>query len=67
MISISTFTTVNLGAIIACSPGHPLEDPVEIAYAPNVHPHVFGWQTPKGVEGVVMEDCWTRYFISFLP
>jgi hypothetical protein len=66
-ISISTSTIVNLGAIISCSPGFPLKDPVEIAYTPNVRPRVFGWLTSEGVEGVVMEDSWTRYFGSFLP
>ncbi|KAJ7315706.1 hypothetical protein DFH08DRAFT_419117, partial [Mycena albidolilacea] len=60
-ISISTSTTVNVGAIISCSPGPPLEDPVEIAYVPNVHPRVSGWQTSGGAEGVVMEDGGMRF------
>jgi hypothetical protein len=65
-ISISTYIAVKPGAIISSSSGHPLEDPVEIAYTPDVDIPVYGWQTFKGVEGVVMEDGWMRYFIYFL-
>jgi hypothetical protein len=63
-ISIFTSTTVNLGAIIACSSGDPLEGPVEIAYTPNVGSYILGWQTSKGAERVV--NGWARYFILFL-
>jgi hypothetical protein len=65
-ISISTSTTVNLVAIIACSSDYPLEGPIEIAYTPNVDSHIPAWQTSEGVNGAVMEDGWTRYFILFL-
>jgi hypothetical protein len=62
-ISISISTTVNLGAIIACSSNYPLEGPIEIAYTPNVDSHIPGWQTSEGANGAVMEDGWTWYFI----
>jgi hypothetical protein len=64
-ISISTSATMNLGAIIACSSDHQLEDPVEIAYTLNVDSHIRGWQTSEGAEGVVMEDGWMRYLTLF--
>ncbi|KAJ7300934.1 hypothetical protein DFH08DRAFT_122002 [Mycena albidolilacea] len=60
-ISIFTSTTVNLGAIIACSSGDPLEGPVEIAYTPNVDFCTPRWQTTKGAERVVMENGWARF------
>jgi hypothetical protein len=59
-ISISPSTAVNLGAIISCSSGHPLEDPIEIAYPPYVDPDVWDWQTSEEMEEVVMEDGWTQ-------
>ncbi|KAJ7315710.1 hypothetical protein DFH08DRAFT_1039399 [Mycena albidolilacea] len=60
-ISISTSTTVKLWALVSWSPGHLLEDLVEIAYTPNVDSHFAGWQTSEGAKGVVMEDGWTRF------
>ncbi|KAJ7333208.1 hypothetical protein DFH08DRAFT_304189 [Mycena albidolilacea] len=60
-ISISTSKTVNLGAIISWSPGHPLKDPVEIADTPNVHTSVDVWESCEGAERVVIEDGWTRF------
>jgi hypothetical protein len=64
-ISISTSMAAKPGAIISCSSGRSLEDPVEIVYAPNVDTHVYGWRTSEGANGVVMEDGWTQYFILF--
>jgi hypothetical protein len=64
-ISIPTPMAVKLDAIISCSSSHPLEDPVEMAYTPNVDTGVDGWQTFEGAEGVVMKDGWTQYFILF--
>jgi hypothetical protein len=65
-ISISTSMTVNLGAITSWSPGHSLEDPVEIADKPNVHTSVEVWESSEGAKGAVMVDGGMRYFILFL-
>jgi hypothetical protein len=62
----SSSMTVKLGAIISWSPGYPREEPVEIAYAPNANPRVYGWATFEGAKGVVMENGWTRYLILFI-
>jgi hypothetical protein len=64
-ISIFTSMTVKLGAIFSYPSGHSLEDPVEIAYIPNLDTHVSGWRTFEGAEGVVTEGSWTWYFILF--
>jgi hypothetical protein len=53
MISISTSTTVNLGAIIACSSDYPPDGPVEIAYMSNMDSDIPGWQTSEGANGAV--------------
>jgi hypothetical protein len=66
-IFISTSENVKPGAI-QCShySDNPLEDPIEIASAPNLVLWDFAWQTSVGATGVVIEDGWTRYFILSL-
>ncbi|KAJ7315696.1 hypothetical protein DFH08DRAFT_755182, partial [Mycena albidolilacea] len=60
-ISISASMTVKPGTIVSRSPGHPLEDPVEIAYAPNMETFFYSRQTSDGMRGVAMEDGWTQF------
>jgi hypothetical protein len=62
-ICISTSKTLKLGAIISCSSGHTLADPVEIAVLPNVGVRGFGWQILGEARGVVMEGVWKQYFL----
>lgn len=69
---ISGYRATKLGAVISFSSTPltgehilALEDPVEIAFLPNVMAstrmvYIGHWQTSEEVVGVVMEDRWTR-------
>jgi hypothetical protein len=55
---------LNLGAVIVCSSGDQFQDPVEIAFLPDVEVNMGDW---GGAEGkVMMEDGWTRYLICLV-
>jgi hypothetical protein len=56
-ITISPGATVNLGAVIACSPADQLHDWMEIASLPDVEVRCGDWH---GADGEVIADGWTR-------
>lgn len=62
-IGIPTDETVNIGPILACSPGDQLEALAEIAFLPDAEVRVERWWGPQGK---VMENGWKRYFILFV-
>jgi hypothetical protein len=62
-IYCSASATVNLSAIVACAPGHRLEDSVQMALLPDAEVYLGHW---TGMAGQVNEDGWTRYYCCVL-
>ncbi|KAF7330676.1 hypothetical protein MSAN_02453000 [Mycena sanguinolenta] len=65
-ITISTSTTVNLGAVFDCS-SNPLEDAIEISFLPSAEAHyvnewmIVGGSTGEGTTREIMPHGWTRF------
>lgn len=59
-ISVSPQAKWNLGAVICCPSGSPLDTPVEVAFLPHQDVDSRGWSTLDGAAGEVMRNGWSR-------